>query len=93
VQREERRCEHVLGPDLFVVVLVLVASLLLPLWAIVDALSRPAVAFFAAGSNKAAWVLVLLAATVFGLGFPLAAFYLLSVRRQVRLQAQFAVSR
>lgn len=81
------------GPDLLVVVLVFAVWILIPLWAIVDALSRPAVAFFAAGSNRAAWVLVLLAATVFGVGFLLGGFYLLSVRRKVRLQPQFAVSR
>jgi len=81
------------GPDVLVVVLVLAAWILIPLWAIVDALSRPAVAFFAAGSNRAAGVLVLLAATVFGVGFVLGGFYLLSVRRKVRLQPQFAVSR
>lgn len=76
----------VVGPDLMVVVLIGIA---LPLWAIIDALSRPAVAFYAAGSNKTAWVLVLLVATfVLGIGLFLAAFYLISVRRKVRQHMQ-----
>ena len=53
------------------------------------ALSRPAVAFYAAGSNKVAWVIVLVVATFFfGIGFLLDAFYLVSIRRKVREQTQ-----
>ena len=76
----------IFGPDLLIVVLVGIA---LPLWAIIDALSRPAVAFYSAGSNKTAWVIVLLVATfVLGIGLFLAAFYLVSVRRKVRQQME-----
>lgn len=72
----------VFGPDLLIVVL---AGIVIPLWAIIDALSRPAVAFYAAGSNKTAWVIVLLVATFFlGIGILLAAYYLVNVRRKVR---------
>jgi hypothetical protein len=72
---------NVFGPALPIVVLVGIA---LPLWAIVDALSRPAVAFYAAGSNKTAWIIVLLVFTfVLGIGFFLAAFYLVSVRKKI----------
>jgi hypothetical protein len=77
---------NVFGPALPLVVLVGIA---LPLWAIVDALSRPAVAFYAAGSNKTAWIIVLLVFTfVLGIGLFLAAFYLVSVRRKVQQQMQ-----
>ena len=73
----------VFGPDILVVLLVIA----LPLWAIVDALSRPAAAFYAAGSNKTAWVIVLLVATfVLGIGLLLAGYYLIGVRRKVRQQ-------
>ena len=77
---------NVFGPALPIVVLVGIAF---PLWAIVDALSRPAVAFYAAGSNKTAWIIVLLVFTfVLGIGLFLAAFYLVSVRKKVRQQMQ-----
>lgn len=78
--------ETVFGPAVPIVVLL---SFALPLWAIVDALSRPAVAFYAAGSNKTAWIIVLLVFTfILGIGFFLAAFYLVSVRRKVQQQLQ-----
>ena len=77
---------NIFGPTLSVVFLLGIA---LPLWAIVDALSRPAVAFYAAGSNKTAWIIVLLVFTfVLGIGLFLAAFYLVSVRRKVQQQMQ-----
>jgi hypothetical protein len=77
---------NIFGPDLPIIVLLGIA---LPLWAIVDAISRPAVAFYAAGSNKTAWVIVLVVFTfVLGIGLFLAAFYLVSVRRRVQQQMQ-----
>jgi hypothetical protein len=75
---------NVFGPSLVLVVLL---GFALPFWAIVDALSRPAVAFYAAGSNKSAWIAVLIVFTfVLGIGFFLAAFYLVSVRRKLQQQ-------
>jgi len=77
---------EVFGPDLLIVVIV---GMAIPLWAIIDAVSRPAVAFYGAGTNKTAWVIVLLVATfVLGLGLFLGLFYLMSVRRKVRNQMQ-----
>jgi uncharacterized protein DUF2516 len=78
----------VFGPDLLIVLAVLFFTVGLPLWAIVDAASRPAVAFYAAGSNKAAWVAVLVVATLLGIGVLLGGFYLLSTRRKVRQHTQ-----
>lgn len=75
---------NVFGPALPVVLL----GLALPLWAIFDALSRPVVAFYAAGSNKTAWVIVLLFTFVLGVGLFLAAFYRFGVRRKVQQQMQ-----
>jgi hypothetical protein len=74
------------GIGLIPALLVLFLTVGLPLRAVVDALSRPARAFYAAGSNKTAWVLVLIVAFFLGLGFFLGSFYLFSVRRKVRLQ-------
>jgi hypothetical protein len=75
---------EIVGSNLWIVAIV---SMAIPLWAVIDALTRPAVAFYAAGSNRTAWVVVLLVATfVLGLGFFLAAFYLISVRPKVRRQ-------
>lgn len=74
---------NVFGPALPIVLL----GFALPLWAIVDALRRPAVSFYAAGSNKTAWVIVLLVSTfVLGIGLFLATFYLVSVRSKVQQQ-------
>jgi hypothetical protein len=72
----------VFGPYVVVVVL----AVLLPIWAIGDAMSRPAPAFYGAGSNKTAWVMVLLVSMILGVGFFMGAFYLISVRRKVRQQ-------
>ena len=77
---------EVFGPDLLIVVIM---GMAIPLWAIIDALSRPAVAFYGAGTNKTAWVIVLLVATfLLGVGLFLGLFYLISVRRKVHNQVQ-----
>jgi len=74
------------GPTVMILALF---TMLIPLWAVIDALTRPAVAFYAAGSNKTAWVIVLLVATfVLGIGLFLAAYYLIAVRRKVQQQMQ-----
>ena len=55
------------GPNIGLVFIVIVA-VALPVMAIIDALSWPAWAFYGAGSNKTAWVIVLAVATVLGIG-------------------------
>jgi hypothetical protein len=76
----------VFGPDLFVVLVVVVVGLVIPVWAIVDAASRPSAAFAAAGSSKAMWItLIVVFWLVTGLiGFVLACVYLASIRPRVR---------
>jgi hypothetical protein len=64
--------------------LLLFGSVVMPLWAFFDALSRPATAFYAAGSNKTAWVMVIVVTFFLGFGFFLSAYYLIGVRRKVR---------
>jgi len=77
----------VVGPDLLVVLLILV-GLAVPVWAVVDAARRPTEAFYAAGSNKTIWIVVIAVAWFFGLGFFLGAFYLLFTRPKVRRQME-----
>lgn len=73
-----------MGPDLLIVLALLFVGVGIPVWAVVDAASRPAVAFYGAGSNKAAWIAVIVVAFVLGIGFLLAGFYLLFTRPKLR---------
>ena len=79
----------VFGPDLFVALLILIIGLVVPVWAIVDAATRPSAAFSAAGSSKTMWiVLIVVGWLVTGLiGIILAAVYLVSIRPRVRAVA------
>ena len=76
----------VFGPDIFVAIVILGVGLVIPVWAIVDAASRPSGAFAAAGSSKAMWlVLIVIGWLVTGLiGIILAVVYLASIRPRVR---------
>jgi hypothetical protein len=78
----------IFGPDIFIVLIVLFCSLAVPIWAIADAASHPAVAFYGAGSNKTAWIVVIVMALLLGIGFFLGGFYLLFTRPKVRRQKQ-----
>jgi hypothetical protein len=74
------------GPDLLMVLLVLALSFGVPIWAVVDAASRPAAAFYGAGSNKTAWIVVIVVTFLLGVGLFLGGFYLLFTRPKVRRQ-------
>ena len=76
----------IFGPDIFVVLIVAVAGLLVPIWAIADAASRPTGAFVAAGSSKALWItLIVVFWLVTGVvGFVLACVYLAAIRPRVK---------
>ena len=74
----------VFGPDVLVVLVILVYGLAVPIWAVVDAATRPAGAFASAGSNKTIWIVAIVVAWLVGLGFFLAGFYLLFTRPKVR---------
>jgi hypothetical protein len=67
------------SPGLGILVLVSVG---LSIWALVDAISRPVWAFQAAGSNKTLWV-VLEAVGFFVCGLVLSLIYLLAIRPKV----------
>jgi hypothetical protein len=57
-----------------------------PLWAIVDAISRPKAAFKDAGSSKALWLTLLIATWILTIliGLVLAVVYLATIRPRVR---------
>jgi hypothetical protein len=74
------------GPDLLIALVALFLFLAVPIWSLIDAAGRPAVAFYAAGSNKTAWIVVLVVALVLGFGWLLGGFYLLVTRPKVRAQ-------
>ncbi len=69
---------------LLIVLVVGFCAVVVPIWAVVDAANRPAVAFYAAGSNKAAWIVVIVVSWFLGVAFFLGGFYLLSVRKKLR---------
>jgi solute carrier family 34 (sodium-dependent phosphate cotransporter) len=62
--------------------LSLVATVLvaLPIWALVDAISRPDRHWGAAGRSKRSWVLALAATALFGVGFGVALYYMVRIR-------------
>jgi hypothetical protein len=77
---------EIFGFDGLILVVVTLVGVAVPLWAIIDALIRPAAAFRAAGSSKALWVtLVLVLWLLTGvLGLLLAVVYLAAIRPRVR---------
>ena len=77
---------EVFGLDILVVIVLFVVGLVIPVWAIVDAASRPSGAFAAAGSSKPMWVILMVIGwLVTGvIGVVLAIVYLASIRPRVR---------
>ena len=76
----------IFGSDLFIALVILLFAVAVPIWAIVDAANRPATAFYGAGSNRTAWIVVIVIAWLIGFGFFLGGFYLLFTRPKVRRQ-------
>ncbi len=68
------------GLIIFVVVLVI------PIWALVDAGSRPSGAFKAAGSSKGLWIALIALLTLFTgiIGMVIAIAYLVAIRPRVK---------
>jgi hypothetical protein len=78
---------EVFGGDGVLVLVVGVALLAIPLWALVDALSRPGGAFRAAGSSKGMWIALILVFWLLTggvLGLVMAVVYLAAIRPRVR---------
>jgi hypothetical protein len=76
----------VVGFDLVLIWAGLFIAFVIPLWAVIDAISRPTAAFAAAGSSKALWLTLLLVFWFFTLvvGLVLSVVYLVSIRPRVR---------
>ena len=66
--------------------IIILVFLVLPIWALVDAISRPAGAFKAAGSSKGMWIaLIVVFSLLTGIvGVVLSIVYLASIRPRVR---------
>ena len=64
-------------------------AIVTPLWAIVDAISRPTAAFNEAGSSKALWLTLLIVTWILTIlvGLVLSVVYLAAIRPRVRAAA------
>ena len=71
---------------LLLVLVIGFCAVVVPIWAVVDAANRTPVAFYAAGSNKTAWIVVIVVSWFLGMGFFLGGYYLLFTRRKLRHQ-------
>jgi hypothetical protein len=76
----------IFGLDGLFVLLIGLVGLVLPIWALVDAISRPTGAFTAAGSSKGMWIALILLFWLFTgiVGVVLSVVYLASIRPRVR---------
>lgn len=73
-----------LGAPELLIVLLLLGSVVLPLWGLVDAARRPDGQFQAAGQNKTLWIVLnALGLLVWGFGAVVALVYLLVIRPKV----------
>ena len=78
----------IFGPDIFVVLVMLVlgvVGIVVPIWAIVDAASRPSGAFAAAGSSKGMWIALIAVFWILTgvIGLILGCVYLATIRPRV----------
>lgn len=66
--------------------LVVIVGLVVPIWALIDAISRPTAAFVAAGSSKGMWIALIVIFWFFTgvIGLILSVVYLASIRPRVR---------
>ena len=77
---------EVFGVDGLIILLVALVFIVIPISAIVDAISRPGATFTAAGSSKGLWIALLVIFWIFTgiIGLVLAIVYLASIRPRVR---------
>jgi len=77
---------EVFGVSGLIVMAVFVVSLVVSIWAIADAISRPTGAFTAAGSSKGLWIALIVLTWIFTgfIGLILAIVYLASIRPRVK---------
>jgi Protein of unknown function (DUF2516) len=76
----------IFGANGLIVLLVALVTLVLPIWALIDSISRPSGAFTAAGSSKGMWIGLIVVFWFFTgiVGMVLSVVYLASIRPRVR---------
>lgn len=76
----------IFGLDGVLVLLIALVALIVPIWALVDSISRPTAAFTAAGSSKGMWIALIVLFWLFTgiIGVVLSIVYLASIRPRVR---------
>jgi hypothetical protein len=76
----------IFGLDGVFVFLIALVALVIPIWALVDSISRPTGAFTAAGSSKGMWIALIVLFWLFTgiVGVILSVVYLASIRPRVK---------
>jgi hypothetical protein len=76
----------IFGLDGLFVLLIALVTLVVPIWALVDSISRPTGAFTAAGSSKGMWIALIVLFWLFTgvIGVVLSIVYLASIRPRVK---------
>ena len=76
----------IFGLDGVLVLLIALVTLIVPIWALVDSISRPTAAFTTAGSSKGMWIALIVLFWLFTgiIGVVLSIVYLASIRPRVR---------
>jgi hypothetical protein len=76
----------IFGLDVLIVLLIALVALVIPIWALVDSISRPSGAFTAAGSSKGMWIALIVLFWFFTgiIGVILSVVYLASIRPRVK---------
>jgi len=76
----------IFGGDGLIVLVIALVTLVIPVWALIDSISRPSGAFTAAGSSKGMWIALIVLFWLFTgiVGVILSVVYLASIRPRVR---------
>jgi hypothetical protein len=77
---------EIFGVDGLILVVIALVALVIPIWALIDCISRPSGAFAAAGSSKGMWITLIVILWFFTgiVGVILSIVYLASIRPRVR---------
>jgi hypothetical protein len=76
----------IFGVDGLIVLVIALVTLFIPIWALIDSISRPTGAFAAAGSSKGLWIALIVLFWLFTgiVGVILSIVYLASIRPRVK---------
>ncbi len=77
---------EIFGLDGLIIAFLMLATAVLPIWALVDSISRPASSLIEAGSSKGVWVVLIALFWFFTwiVGVVLSIVYLAAIRPRVR---------